>query len=65
MTNFEKIKQMDVVAFASATAMGFPCEKCKYYETIDETRCPTSVTCKAAYREWLEEEAKEQNDDEP
>lgn len=64
MTNFERLKQMNIVAFASATAMGFTCDLCKYDRREKGKTCPTNVTCKAAYREWLEEEAEEDSDDE-
>ena len=56
MTNFERIKQMNVEEFAKMYSLAFPCDLCE--KTVGCTH-----HCTSNFVKWLNEEAKEQPND--
>ena len=59
MTNFEKIKSMNIDELAEKLNDSFACDRCLIMEFCDETTWGTHLSCTDVWKEWLKSEAKE------
>lgn len=58
MTNFEKIKNMNIDQLADALNESFACDHCPIREFCDENDSSPTATCIGVWRKWLKSEVK-------
>lgn len=60
MTNFEKIKDMDIEDMAGNLTVSFVCGRCPIREFCDENDKSPTTTCIGVWKKWLKSEVEDE-----